>query len=131
MASTSTTPGVSRHVTVYITPENETKFLEAFKGLFSQVILNPECKLFEVYRSTESPGTFSWVEDWDGTAEWLTAVKAYLSLSSMAHLSQKSAQEASEDYQTWLAYVETMYAKPREEKIFERMSSDFYHAKTE
>ncbi|KAF2761844.1 hypothetical protein EJ05DRAFT_496734 [Pseudovirgaria hyperparasitica] len=110
MAASAPASGVSRHITVYIKPEHASTFLGAFKTLFDQVVTNPECKLFEVYRDSKEPGVFHWVEDWDGTAEWLAA-----------------AQEGSEDYKKWLAFEETLYAKPREERIVERMAGDFFH----
>lgn len=56
--------GISLHVTVHIAPENAERFLAAFKTVFDVVAAEPECTFFEVYRSPEEPGKFSWVENW-------------------------------------------------------------------
>jgi hypothetical protein len=56
--------GVSIQNTAYVAPENVTKYLEAAKWLFDQVIAEPDIVFFEVYQSPEDPGRISWIEDW-------------------------------------------------------------------
>lgn len=55
---------ISLHITIYIAPENVTKFFEYFKPAYEKVIAEKECTFFEVYQSPEDPGTLSWVENW-------------------------------------------------------------------
>ena len=63
MASTSS-PGISLHVTVFISEENVDKFFEACRPVFDKIIAEPECTFFEIYQSPENPGEISWVENW-------------------------------------------------------------------
>ncbi|KAI0393018.1 hypothetical protein F5Y17DRAFT_459357 [Xylariaceae sp. FL0594] len=59
--------GFSLHVTVFFAPQNVPVFFDAFKPVYEKVIEEPENRFFEVYRSTDEPGTLSWVEDWNQT----------------------------------------------------------------
>ncbi|KAI8665327.1 ABM domain-containing protein [Fusarium sp. Ph1] len=53
--------GISLHVTVYVDPENVSKFLEHFKPVYD--------------KSPEDPGTLHWVENWNQTTDWLLNVQ--------------------------------------------------------
>jgi quinol monooxygenase YgiN len=62
MASNS--QGISLQITVHIAAENLSKFREAFKPVYDNVIMEPDCTYFEVFHSHEEPGTLSWIENW-------------------------------------------------------------------
>ena len=56
--------GFSLHVAIYIDAANLPKFFDYLKQVYEAVIVEPECRFFELYQSTEDPGTLPWVEDW-------------------------------------------------------------------
>ncbi|KAJ4190500.1 hypothetical protein NW767_011327 [Fusarium falciforme] len=104
--------GISLHVTVYVDPENVPKFLEHFKPVYDKVVAEPECTFFEVYQSSEDPGTLHWVENWNQTTDWLLNV-----------------QIRKDYYKEYFAATEPMFVKPREFKVYNRLGSPYYTAK--
>ncbi|KAE8145416.1 hypothetical protein BDV25DRAFT_133810 [Aspergillus avenaceus] len=106
--------GISLHVTIHINPDNLEKFWELFKPVYDKVIDEPECTFFEVYQSSEEPGTLSWVENWSKPKEWLF-----------------ENQLTKEYYRDYLATTTQMFTKPREARIFDRVGSPFIMVKKE
>ncbi|KAH6673858.1 hypothetical protein B0J14DRAFT_541611 [Halenospora varia] len=97
-------PGLSLHVTITIAPENEEKFLAAFRTVWELVAAEPECIFFEIYKSATELGVFSWVEGWTKDQKWLMEV-----------------QLQKEYYKPYFAITEPMFIKPREFKIYEKL----------
>ncbi|KAJ5091209.1 hypothetical protein NUU61_006079 [Penicillium alfredii] len=108
----SSTPGFSLQVTVYLNPDDVPKFLEHIKPAYDAVVAEPECQFFEVYQLQEEPGTLHWVEDWNATTDWFM-----------------KEQITKPYYKDYLAATESMFVKPREFKIYNRLGSSFYTAK--
>ncbi|KAK0613995.1 hypothetical protein B0T14DRAFT_499363 [Immersiella caudata] len=104
--------GTSLHVTIYIAPESVDKFFEHFKPVYDRVIAEPKCRFFEVYQSSEDPGTISWVEDWDATEEWIW-----------------QEQIPKDYYKPYFAATEPMFVKPREFKFVKRVGLPYLMSK--
>lgn len=66
--------GTSVHVTVTIDPRNEEAFLRALKPTFDAVCAESENTFFEVYKNSDKPGQFKFVENWNASKEWLIEV---------------------------------------------------------
>ncbi|KAL2862543.1 putative quinol monooxygenase [Aspergillus lucknowensis] len=114
MASDTSSPGLSVHITVVIAEENIPKFFEVFRQAFEKVTAEPECTFFEVYQSLENPGEVSWVENWSASLEWLMEVqtkKAY--------------------YEPYVRATEAMLLKPRVVKVSRRVGAPFVKVKKE
>ena len=67
--------GTSIHVTVTIDPRNEEAFLQALKPAFDAVCTEPGNTFFEVYKNSDKPGQFKFVENWNASKEWLIEVR--------------------------------------------------------
>ncbi|KAI1759646.1 hypothetical protein GGR53DRAFT_131736 [Hypoxylon sp. FL1150] len=100
--------GISLHVTVHIAPQNAERFLAAFKAIFDVVAAEPECTFFEVYRSPEEPGKFSWVENWSKDRQWFI-----------------ENQITKPYYKEYFEITEPMFLKPREATMLELVGPEF------
>ncbi|KAI0858265.1 hypothetical protein F4860DRAFT_516996 [Xylaria cubensis] len=100
----SYTHGISVHVTIYVAPENVDAFFAAFEPLYQQVIREPECLSFEVYRNPEKPGKIVWVEDWSKSPSWFF-----------------HNQLTKDYYKEYLTITQPMLIFPREAELFERL----------
>lgn len=97
MASLTTpSPGISLEVTVTVSPENVTKFLELMRPAYEAVIAEPECTFFEVYIDPNQPGVLHWVEGWTKDQNWLLGV-----------------QLQKDYYKPYLAATEPLFIKER------------------
>uniref|UniRef100_A0A8H7TI00 ABM domain-containing protein n=1 Tax=Bionectria ochroleuca TaxID=29856 RepID=A0A8H7TI00_BIOOC len=105
--------GVSIQNTAYVAPENVTKYLEAAKWLFDQVIAEPDIVFFEVYQSPEDPGRISWIEDWLQPVEWLV-----------------KNQMSKPYYNESAATTGPMLIKPTEFSVVNRIGPEFLYIKT-
>jgi len=106
--------GLSLEVTIYIAPENVTKFLEILRPAYEAVIAEPECTFFEVFIDPDQPGVIHWVEGWAKDKVWLLSV-----------------QMQKDYYKPYLAATEPMFIKDREVKIFEKLPVEWTHVKPE
>ncbi|KAK3693183.1 hypothetical protein B0T22DRAFT_476023 [Podospora appendiculata] len=110
--SSESTKGFTIFVTVSIAPENVDKFLDVIKPVFERITSLPECEFFEIYSTPEEPGTFSWIEDWNATREFLFE------------------EEMSKDYfKDYVEKITPLLIKPREIKFLERVSPRFLHSR--
>jgi len=109
---TSLEQGFSVHITVYVSPDNVSAFLEAHKPVIELVCKEEECVFFEMYQNPNSVGEFSWVENWSTSPEWFM-----------------TNQATKEYYKEYFKVTEPMYVKPRETKIMKRMGSPYLVAK--
>ncbi|XXH03448.1 hypothetical protein Hte_009850 [Hypoxylon texense] len=100
--------GISLHVTVHIAPENADRFLAAFKAIFDVVAAEPECTFFEIYRSPEEPGKFTWVENWSKDRQWFV-----------------EKQITKPYYKEYFEITEPMFLKPREATMLELVGPEF------
>ncbi|PPJ51832.1 hypothetical protein CBER1_09758 [Cercospora berteroae] len=96
--------GFSLHVTVHIAPENLEAFYAAMIPVFDVVAAEPECLYFELYQDPTSPGTLSWVENWDATTQWF-----------------KDVQMQKAYYKPYFEATMPMYIKDREWRILKRL----------
>ncbi|KAI9710986.1 MAG: hypothetical protein M1820_002424 [Bogoriella megaspora] len=67
--------GVSVHATITIDPRNEQQFLAALRPAFDAVVAEPECTFCEIYKNTDKPGQFRFVENWRASKEWVIEVQ--------------------------------------------------------
>ncbi|KAK3332856.1 hypothetical protein B0T19DRAFT_416639 [Cercophora scortea] len=108
----SSTKGFTIFVTVSVEPENINTFFDAFKPVFDRATSLPECEFFEFYSTPEEPGTFSWIEDWNATREFLFV------------------GEMSKDYfKEYVEKITPLLIKPREIKFLERAGPRLLHSR--
>ncbi|KAL8383510.1 hypothetical protein RB595_010627 [Gaeumannomyces hyphopodioides] len=62
--------GFSVVVTAEAKPGKADALLEIFQRVRSIVSAEPECVLFELFRTDENPNKFVWFETWTATVEW-------------------------------------------------------------
>ncbi|KAL9062525.1 MAG: hypothetical protein Q9157_008844 [Trypethelium eluteriae] len=67
--------GTSLHITITIDPRNEEAFLQALKPAFDAASAEPENTFSQVYRNSDKPGQFKFVENWNASKEWLIEVQ--------------------------------------------------------
>lgn len=100
--------GFSLHLDVTVAPENVDKFLAAFKPCYEAVIAEPENTFFEVFQEADQPGHFRIVENWSKGKDWFMAV-----------------QLTKDYYKPYLEATESMWIKPREFKLMDRMAPEW------
>ncbi|KAL2267794.1 hypothetical protein VTJ83DRAFT_5071 [Remersonia thermophila] len=101
-------PGITLFLTLHILPEKLDEFMELFEPLVKQVVAEPECRSFHVYKDPQSPGTLAIVEHWNATPEWLMTV-----------------QVKKEYYRENFAKTEPMFAKPREIRMLQPLGPPY------
>lgn len=95
---------MSLHADVYVAPENVDKFLQLLKPLYDSVTAEPECTYFEVIHDPDNPEHLRWVENWSKDKEWIM-----------------KNQITKEYYKPYFAATESLFIKPTEFKIFDRL----------
>jgi len=68
------------NVTITVSPENTSKFLEALKPCWEKVTAESECLFFDVFQDPTKPGRFKFLEVWSEDRKWFEEVqmkKAY------------------------------------------------------
>lgn len=148
MASNS--QGISLQITVHIAPENLSKFWEAFKPVYKNVIMEPDCTYFEVFHSHKEPGTLSWIENWfalpiqvvysfasryikcrSKPKEWVLEVRLYtLKLGRCRNNMEYKLLSKKDYYNDFIASMGPMFTK-REMKVFDRIGSPYVTVKRE
>ncbi|UNI20500.1 hypothetical protein JDV02_006580 [Purpureocillium takamizusanense] len=106
----TTKRGLSVHISLFIAPENVSRFFEAFKPVYEKTLAEPECLFIEAYLASDDPGHIRLVENWDASVEFLKA---------------RSGREEFKDY---FAFIETLFVKPRRIEVFNRLDG-FYAAR--
>ena len=97
--------GFSLHVDITIAPENVNKFFEAFRPTYELVTAEPECTYFELFHEADNPGHFRIVESWSKSKEWFFA-----------------EQLKKPYYKDYEKLMESLWTKPREFKIYDRLA---------
>ncbi|KAL8766738.1 MAG: hypothetical protein Q9209_006560 [Squamulea sp. 1 TL-2023] len=75
MSAQESYPGMSLHVSIYVSPSHASAFLDACKPCFEAVSREPECTYFELFTDPDDPGHFHWVENWTKDKKWFLKVR--------------------------------------------------------
>jgi hypothetical protein len=81
--------GSSIHITVTIDPRNEEAFLAALKPAFEAASAESENTFIEVFRNSDRPGQYRFVENWNASKEWLIEVSPFARISESDHATDK------------------------------------------
>ena len=91
-------------VTITVHPKDHDEFLKALRPCWQGCIQEPECIYFDVFHSSDNPGTFRFVEVWTENREWFKTVQLNRSY-----------------YEPYLSITKPMWVKDREMVYLDRV----------